>query len=197
MNAPETMASKVEAYLRLRRQAGFTLKIEGQQLARFACFADNTDHQGPLTLKLATQWATASRQSKRLTAARRIEVLRPFARYCQQFEPDTEIPPRGLFGRAHRRLTPHIFMACEISCPLGGLRTAASTERLAGCYLCRDLRPHRRNGLADLRGHGIEAPGRRSRTRLAAHPTRQVRQVTLGADAHHHDTRLTTICTTT
>ncbi len=81
------MASKVNAYLRQRRQAGFTLQIEGQQLARFACFADNTDHHGPLTLMLAVQWATASPKQKPLTAARRIELLRPFARYCQQFEP--------------------------------------------------------------------------------------------------------------
>jgi len=155
MNAPETMASKVEAYLRLRRQAGFTLKIEGQQLARFACFADNADHQGPLTLTLAMQWATASRKQKLITAARRIEVLRPFARYCQQFEPETEIPPRGLFGRAHRRLTPHIFMDCEIRallaacaqlCPPGGLR-GATCAAIFGLIAATGLRISEATGL--------------------------------------------------
>lgn len=134
MNRPQTMASKVESYLSERRRAGFGLQIEAAQLGRFARFADNAGHQGPLTVKLAVQWAAASRQQKRLTAARRIEVLRPFARYCQQFDPATEIPPRGLFGRAHRRLAPHIFThdeirallaACAHLHPPGGLRGAA------------------------------------------------------------------------
>lgn len=114
MNAPTTMRERVDMYLSERRQAGFTLRVEGEQLARFAHFADNRAHQGPLTVKLAEQWATSSRQQKRLTAARRIEVLRPFARYCQQFEPITEIPPGGLFGPSHRRLQPHIFTIAEI-----------------------------------------------------------------------------------
>ena len=103
MNTLETMTSRVEAYLIQRRRAGFALKIEGAQLERFARFADHAGHRGPLTVKLAVQWASASRQPKPLTAARRIEVLRPFARYCQQFDPATQIPPRDLFGRAHRR----------------------------------------------------------------------------------------------
>jgi integrase len=133
MNSPEAMNSKVEAYLDYRRRMGFELKIEGQQLVRFALFADKVGHQGPLTIKLAMEWACTSRQQKPLTAARRIEVLRPFARYCQQVDPETEIPPRGLFGPAHRRLTPHVFTEDEIrslltACvdlhPQGGLRGA-------------------------------------------------------------------------
>jgi len=131
MNTHETFAARVNAYLDYRRQAGFALKIEGAQLERFAHFADHLGHQGPLTMKLAKQWALASKQSSALTAARRIEVVRPFARYCHQFDPATEIPPRGFFGPAHRRLTPHIYTDAEIralleACvhlhPPGGLR---------------------------------------------------------------------------
>jgi integrase len=131
MNRSETMRKRVDAYLSERRRAGFALHIEGEQLFRFADFADRKAHQGPLTVKLAVQWATSSRQQKRLTAARRIETLRPFARYCQQFDPATEIPALGLFGPGHRRLQPHIFTSSEIrsllnACadlyPPGGLR---------------------------------------------------------------------------
>lgn len=114
MNAPTTMLERVNAYLTERRRAGFALEIEGAQLTRFAHFADSRAQQGPLTVKLAVQWATSSRQQKQLTAARRIEVLRPFARYCQQFEPATEVPPGKLFGPGHRRLQPHIFTPDEI-----------------------------------------------------------------------------------
>jgi len=148
MNTPEILAARVEAYLQHRRQAGFVLEVEGAQLMRFAYFAEQAGHRGPLTVKLALQWANASRQPTPLTAARRIEVLRPFARYCQQFDPATEIPPTGFFGPAHRRLTPHIFTDAEISAllaackhlhPPGGLR-GASCATLFGLIAATGLR---------------------------------------------------------
>ena len=77
MNARANLRTRVESYLAYRRHAGYALHIEGQQLAAFVCFAEQTDHHGPLTLELAVRWATASKGKRRLTAARRIEVLRP------------------------------------------------------------------------------------------------------------------------
>jgi len=68
-----------------------------------------------------------------ITSARRIEVLRSFARYWQLWEPETEIPPLRLFGPGHRRLTPHIYTEQEILAlltaaahlpPSGSLRAA-------------------------------------------------------------------------
>ena len=115
MTTSNTLATRVEAYLHYRRGVVFALKSEGAQLVQFARFAEHADHCGPLTIKLAIRWAIASCQSTPLTAARRIEVLRPFARYCQQFDPATEIPPAGLFGPSHRLLTPHVFTAPEIT----------------------------------------------------------------------------------
>ena len=148
MTMPKTMAAMVEAYLQYRRQAGFALEIEGAQLIRFAHFSEQASHRGPLTVKLAVQWASASRQPTPITAARRIEVLRPFARYCHQFDPATEIPPGGLFGPAHRRLTPHVFTdteisallaACEYLHPEGGLR-GASCATIFGLIAATGLR---------------------------------------------------------
>jgi integrase len=133
MNTQSTMRSKVKAYLAERRQAGFELKIEGEQLAKFAHFTDDSGYRGALTIAVASRWALASKHGRRLTAARRIEVLRGFARYCQSFDPATEIPPLLLFGPGHRRLTPHIFTDPEIRSllqvalnltPVGGLRGA-------------------------------------------------------------------------
>jgi integrase len=131
MNLHDTMLSKVKAYLAFRRQAGFILSISGEQLLSFARFADHSGYRGPLTVDLASRWALANRRGLRLTAARRIEVLRSFARYCQMFDKKTEIPPVRLFGPGHRRLTPHIYTQQEISAllaaasrlsPVGGLR---------------------------------------------------------------------------
>lgn len=148
MSAPVSIAARVEAYLTERRRAGFALTIAGTQLAAFARFADGLGHRGPLTLALAVQWACSSRDRRALTAARRIEVLRGFARYCQRDEPSTEIPPRRLFGPAHRRLRPHIYAEAEIARliamanklhPPGGLR-GASCAAIIGLMAASGLR---------------------------------------------------------
>lgn len=115
MNPQDRMFSKVLAYLADRRHAGFSLAIAGRQLLSFARFADRSGYRGPMTVELASQWAAANRDGKALTAARRIEVLRSFARYCLAFDPKTEVPPRGLFGPSHRRLTPHIYTEPELN----------------------------------------------------------------------------------
>lgn len=131
MNTNNTMLMKVQAYVAERRACGFSLTIDEQQLLRFARFTDKSGYRGPLTVQIASYWALASKGRRRLTAARRIELLRGFARYCQTYDPATEIPPLALFGPAHRRLTPHIFTDRELRSlvaaaaglsPVGGLR---------------------------------------------------------------------------
>jgi integrase/recombinase XerD len=131
MTSWSSMPERVSAYLRTRRALGFTLRIEGRQLERFARFAEQLDHHGPLTLELAVAWANASRTPEGLGPARRLEVLRPFAAYCRLFEAQTQIPPARLFGPAHRRLTPYIYTDQELAQllaatadlhPSGGLR---------------------------------------------------------------------------
>ena len=155
MSMSHTMAWKVKRYLADRRRVGFALQVEGEQLERFARFADAAGHRGPMTVKLAIAWASSSRHQKALTAARRIEVLQSFARYCQQFEPTTEIPARLLFGPPHRRLTPHIYTDDEIRellgatadlYPPGGLRGACCAT-IFGLLAATGLRISEATGL--------------------------------------------------
>lgn len=125
-----SMHERVAAYLRTRRALGFALTIEGQQLERFAHFAEQRAHQGPLTLALAVDWANASLTPEGLGPARRLETLRPFAKYCQLFEPQTEVPPARLFGQAHRRLPPHIYSSQELRQLLAATAALSPTEGL-------------------------------------------------------------------
>ena len=60
MSTPVTFTARVDAYLDYRRQAGFALKIEGEQLARFARFADHISPGGARSCSWLTQWACAS-----------------------------------------------------------------------------------------------------------------------------------------
>ena len=132
MNRADTMQAAVQRYLDDRRRLGFALKSPGTELMRFARFADAKDHQGPLTLELQLDWAREPvARTSTITAARRLEVVRPFASYYRQFEPATEVPPPFILGRGHRRLAPHIYTDQEIGdlltlaermTPSGGLR---------------------------------------------------------------------------
>jgi integrase len=65
--------------------------------------------------------------------ARRLDVVRCFAKYRAIFDPDTEIPLYNVFGPAYRRITPHIYSAAEISALLAAARDLPPQD---------GLRPH-------------------------------------------------------
>jgi len=110
----ESMKARVEEYLRVRRSLGYKLKVEGEELYRFAQFAEKQKHNGPITMELAVAWAKSSKKGSQLFHARRIETLRGLAKFCALFEPETEIPSRTLLGPAHRRNSPYIYTSQEI-----------------------------------------------------------------------------------
>jgi integrase len=129
------MKSRVEAYLALRRGLGFAYVKEGDLLLGFARYADKGRHHGPLTTALAVRWA---KQSTSLNwRARRLDVLRGFARHEAAQDIRTEIPADGLLGSARRRRgQPHIYSERELTdllraaaalLPPGGLRPQTYT----------------------------------------------------------------------
>lgn len=136
MSARLFWMAQVEAYLAYRRRLGFELTIDATQLRSFARFADEIATEGHLTVPLAVAWAQASQRKAPFTWARRIEILRGFARFCQREDPATEVPPRSLFGSAHRRLVPHIYTKAELCTLLDATHGLAPTEGLrpATCH---------------------------------------------------------------
>jgi integrase len=113
MNRWNCMREQVEDYLCTRRRLGYQLKIAGDELLRFARFADRDGSHRILTIDLAVAWASTS--ASKLNRARRLEIVRGLAKYCALFEPETQIPPAGLLGPAHRRVIPYIYSAQELS----------------------------------------------------------------------------------
>jgi integrase len=126
-----SMGSLVKDYLHSRRTLGVELSREGSLLLNFGRFADRRGHAGPLTQELAESWACAFRSSQ-INRARRLAIVYRFARYRQQFDSDTEIPPSGLLGRTTRRLTPHIYFSEEIRQLLAAARKLKSRNGLRG-----------------------------------------------------------------
>ncbi len=123
----------VEDYLTLRRDHGFDVGRQGWLLRDFARFADRIEHHGPITVDLAVRWALSRRSGDPANGARRLGVVRQFARHRAAFDPATEIPSSDLLGRTRRRTQPHIYSDVEISAllhecrrlqPRDGLRPA-------------------------------------------------------------------------
>jgi integrase len=129
MNAHATIRQRVEAYLKERRQAGLALRVIGSQLKSFARFAEDRGHRGPLTLDLALAWVQASRRASPVTAAGRLEQLRPFTQFCHRLDPANVIAPEKFFGPRRGRVTPHIYTPQEIR----ALMDAAARWGPAGC----------------------------------------------------------------
>jgi integrase len=109
------MHERVEDYLVTRRNLGYQLKVEGEELFRFARFADENGSNKALTLEIAVAWAKSSKKVSNICPARRLETIRGLAKFCALFEPETQIPPPGLLGRGHRRVAPHIYTEEELS----------------------------------------------------------------------------------
>src|SRR5664280_2353748 len=116
MRTYRTMQSLVQMYLDERHSAGFALEIPGKLLLGFARFSDQRCHRGAVTEQLILDWVQGcAKRATPFTWARRLQTIRPFARFCFRIDRTTYIPEQNIFGRAKRRLTPHIYSDRELA----------------------------------------------------------------------------------
>ena len=134
MSAPVTMQALAATYLSERRRLGFQLRSTGLAVMSFARYVDGLGHHGPLTVEVMADWARRDKwnSDEPATWARRLKMLRSFARYLQQFEPRTEVPDDSIFGRIGQRLAPHIYSEQEIVDLLAAARRLGPTPGLRG-----------------------------------------------------------------
>ena len=116
MSAVIGLQARVNEYLAERRRLGFELDRMGGALASFANFVADAHHSAPLTIDAMVDWVRQDKAQHRTQAtwARRLELLRPFARWMRQFDPNTEVPDESIFGQVPGRVTPHIYSEQEI-----------------------------------------------------------------------------------
>jgi len=108
------MSLKIEDYLNYRHKMGYVIKIEGYLLRKFGEYFDSYSSNNRLTTEIAIKWARLPTNASPFYWARRLEIVRCFARYLSLSETKTEIPPLGILGPAHRRIQPHIYSSDEI-----------------------------------------------------------------------------------
>jgi integrase len=147
MNTMDIIAL-AEQYLAHRRSLGYKLETAGRQLMQFAEFADREAPGCPLDTVLALRWARLPQHATAVYWAKRLEIVRCFARYVAVFDPRTQVPPKGILGPAHRRVEPHIYSrqevaellsACTNLRPADGLRPRTYAT-LFGLLACTGLR---------------------------------------------------------
>lgn len=143
-----SLKAAVTFYLQSRRRLGFALKSQGALLENLVQYAGELCHRGPLTTELALNWSQQPPPSQQMRRARRLETVRGFALFWAAFDPQTQIPPAGLFGPAHRRVAVHIYNARELAAllaaaqelpPQGSLRSQ-TFRTLLGLLACTGLR---------------------------------------------------------
>jgi integrase len=124
------MTHKVEQYLAYRRDLGYKLRTEGSLLRQFGAYTDRISHHGPLSVALAVRWARLPADRDRFCWARRLQVVRCFARYLTLDEPTTEIPPTRLLGPASARRMPYVYSEPEVSALIAAARQLQPAKRL-------------------------------------------------------------------
>ena len=132
MSARISLQTRVDDYLAERRRLGYQLHSRDTLLAGFARYVASRYHRGPLTVELMADWARQDKWSRGTpgTWAVRLALLRHFARYLKQFEPDTEVPDETIFGRKPGRVAPHIYREEEIVELLAAARRIGSRGSL-------------------------------------------------------------------
>ncbi|MFM0557094.1 tyrosine-type recombinase/integrase [Paraburkholderia sediminicola] len=150
MSARISLQQRIDDYLAERRSLGFELRSRDTLLASFARYVADRHHRGPLTADLMTDWARQDKWHRDTPAtwAARLAIVRHFARYLKQFEPDIETPEEPVFGPERGRVAPHIFhedeivallaAACRLD-PKGSLRPV-TYETLFGLMASTGLR---------------------------------------------------------
>ena len=115
-------------YLAMRHALGFKLTTQGRHLMSFVRFCEerSADH---VTADLAVQWATQVTRGSgnEVYQARRLDVVRIFARHLQALDPATEVPPEDVLARRYLRIQPYLYSLQEIA----ALMTAAGALRPA------------------------------------------------------------------
>lgn len=103
------LEDQLAAYLHVRRQLGFKLKLDGYLLADFVAFLQTagTDH---VANDLSVMWACRPRASGRYHMER-LSMVRGFARYLATLDPTHEIPPTDLLHARQQRHVPYLY--CE------------------------------------------------------------------------------------
>lgn len=139
------LGQSLEDYLSIRRALGYKLVDEGRLLADFVALVDQSGG-ATVTTELAVTWAIRPHDVSPSWSARRLSMVRGFARHHQTIDPRSEIPPVGLLPRRMHRPTPYLYSDDDVNALLTAARTlspqlrATTYETLIGLLASTGMR---------------------------------------------------------
>src|SRR5262249_19604883 len=114
--AVSALRARAEEYLAMRRALGFKLTTQSRHLMSFVAFCEerSADH---VTADLAVEWATRTSRGSgnEVYQARRLDVVRIFARHLRALDPATEVPPDDVLSCRYLRIQPYLYSPAEIA----------------------------------------------------------------------------------
>ena len=108
-----TLREAVRDYLEMRRSLGFKLRETGKLLHAFVKFLKKR-RSSFITTRLALAWAQQPSTVQPAEWARRLSVVRTFARYRSATDSRTQIPSPGLLPFQPKRARPYLYSEEEI-----------------------------------------------------------------------------------
>ncbi len=108
-----TLPQALDEYLALRQAMGFQVRDARSLLRRFITFLEQ-QQATYITHELAVRWATEPRAVQPPEWARRLSLVRGFARYRRATDPRTQIPSMGVLPYQPQRASPYLYSDAEI-----------------------------------------------------------------------------------
>ena len=117
-------------YLRIRRQLGYQLKLDGQLLENFVGFLERAGATR-ITTELALEWAKLPANARPHRWRQRLGIVRAFARYLATIDPASEVPSMDLLPARAVRVAPHVYSDQETVALMSAARTLSPPLRAA------------------------------------------------------------------
>jgi integrase/recombinase XerD len=133
-----TLRQRLADYIEVRRGLGFKLEDYPWILGDFVSYLEAAGASA-VTTELAVAWATQlGVEAHPAYLAKRLSVVRGFARHLAAFDPSTEIPSVDLLPNQACRATPYLYSQADVAALIGAARAltprlrAATYEALIG-----------------------------------------------------------------
>ena len=144
----KSLQNHLTEYVLARRALGTRLAEPAKTLRHFIRFLARRKARF-ITIQLALEWSQRPQGVQRATWARKLSMVRQFARWMSAIEPCHQVPPRRLLNVRHRRRKPHIYsdeqiarlMAQAAQLPSRNGMRAPTLETLLGRLAATGLRP--------------------------------------------------------
>jgi integrase len=135
----------LQDYLAMRRALGFKLERAGALLSQFVTFAEQAGVD-VCTIELALAWARLPKGASPIWVAKRLAVVRRFARHLAVLDAANEVIPDDLLAIRVTRRVPYLYSPDEIAALIAAAKElvdplkAATFETMVGLLACTGIR---------------------------------------------------------